>query len=61
VKEMGDRFYMQQKEHKPKRVLKKDVVKDLEQLLGCEIKGVDRMTIPHIQKLTEDIERKLIS
>jgi len=58
---MGDRFYMQQKNYKPKRVLKKDVIADLEDLLGCKIEGVDRMTIPHIQELTEKIERKLLS
>ena len=58
---MGDRFYMQQKEYKPKRVLKKDVIADLEKLLGATVEGADRMTIPHIQKLTEQIERKLLS
>jgi hypothetical protein len=52
---------MQQKEYKPKRVLKKDVIADLENLLGCKVEGVDRMTIPHIQELTEKIERKLLS
>jgi len=58
---MGDRFYEQQKHYKPKRVLKKDVIANLENLLGCKVEGVDRMTIPHIQKLTEDIERKLLT
>ena len=58
---MGDRFYMQQKEYKPKRVLKKDVIEDLSSLLGKNVEGIDRMTIPHIQELTEAIEKKLIS
>jgi hypothetical protein len=58
---MGDRFYMQQKEHKPKRVLKRDVIEDLTSLLGKEVGGIDRMTIPHIKELTDAIEKKLIS
>ena len=58
---MGDRFYMQQKNHKPKRVLKKDVIADLQELLGREVKGVDRMTIPHIEELIEAVEDKLLS
>jgi hypothetical protein len=58
---MGDRFYNQQKNYKPKRVLKKDVIADLEELLGCKANGLDRMTIPNIKELTEKIERKLLS
>ena len=58
---MGYRFYEQQKNYKPKRILKKDVISNLEQLLGETVEGVDRMTIPHIQKLTQQIERKLLS
>ena len=58
---MGDRFYMQQKNYKPGRKLKKDVIADLEQLLGCEIKGLDRTTIATIEQLTEAIEKKLLS
>ena len=58
---MGDRFYMQQKNTKGTRVLKKDVIKDLENLLNSKVDGVDRMTIPHIQNLTKLIEDKLLS
>lgn len=58
---MGDRFYEQQKNHKPKRVLKKDVIAELETLLGDKTEGLDRMTIPNIQKLTEQFQRKLLS
>jgi len=57
---MGDRYYMTQKNYKPKRKLKKDVVADLQKLLGVEVPGVDRMTIPNIEQLTEAIERKLL-
>jgi len=57
---MGDRFYQQQKEYKPKRRLKKDVVANLEQLLGTEINGLDRATIATIDQLIEAIERKLM-
>ena len=57
---MGDRFYLQQKNHKPKRRLKKDAIADLEQLLGTEVKGLDRATIETIDNLTEAVERKLL-
>ena len=48
---MGDRFYMQQKNHKPKRRLKKDVIADIHKLLGEEVPGLDRMTIPSLDAL----------
>ena len=42
---MGDRFYQQQKEHKPGRRLKKDVIAELTKVLGDrEVKGLDRCT-----------------
>lgn len=49
---MGDRFYAQQKEYKPKRRLKKDVVAELvAELDGYEIQGLDRLTIAAIDEL----------
>lgn len=49
---MGDRFYMQQKEYKPKRVLKKDVIARLHKILGYEVEGLDRLTIKSLDELT---------
>lgn len=48
---MGDRFYMQQKLHKPKRVLKKDVVAEVHTILGTEVPGLDRCTIETLNNL----------
>jgi aspartyl/asparaginyl-tRNA synthetase len=49
---MGDRFYMQQKLHKPKRVLKKDVIAELDEVLGgTRIEGMDRLTIKTLREL----------
>ena len=56
---MGDRFYEQQKNYKPKRILKKDIVADLTELLGVEIPNADRLTIAALNTLIEAIERKL--
>ena len=59
---MGDRFYMQQKNHKPKRRLKKDVIADLYTLLGVdEIKNIDRLTLEGLDQLIEAVERKLLT
>jgi hypothetical protein len=53
---VGDRFYMQQKLHKPKRVLKKDVIARLTRVLnGNEVKGLDRLTIQSLDDLTETL------
>lgn len=49
---MGDRFYTQQKNYKPGRRLKKDVVKQLEKILGQEVDGLDRLTIKALDNLT---------
>jgi len=58
---MGDRFYMQQKDYKPKRRLKKEVIADLYKLLGIEqIDSIDRLTIKGLDELTDAIERKLL-
>jgi hypothetical protein len=47
---MGDRFYTQQK-NQPGRRLKKDVIKDLEKLLGIPVSGLDRLTIKSLDEL----------
>jgi len=52
---MGDRFYQQQKEHKPKRVLKKDWIKEINLLLGEDISGLDKCTIATLTHLSESI------
>jgi|19_taG_2_1085344.scaffolds.fasta_scaffold00062_36 hypothetical protein len=57
---MGDRFYAQQKAHKPGRRLKKHAIEELEQLIG-PINGLDRATIATIDALTEAVEKKLLS
>lgn len=56
---MGDRFYMQQKNYKPGRRLKKDAIAEVNQLLGMEVPGLDRMTIPSIDALYDAIYLKL--
>ena len=57
---MGDRFYTQQKIHKPTRVLKADVIKQLQKALGREIGGLDRLTIKTLEELIEVIDIKEI-
>lgn len=55
---MGDRFYMQQKNHKPKRRLKKDVIAEVTQVLnGRKVEGLDRCTIQTLDNLIEAIQR----
>lgn len=55
---MGDRFYMQQKNHKPKRRLKKDVIDEVTQALnGRRVEGLDRCTIQTLDNLIEAIQR----
>lgn len=53
---MGDRFYTQQKNHKPGRRLKKDVVANLEKVLGAEVAGLDRLTIKTLDELTDVVK-----
>lgn len=53
---MGDRFYTQQKNHKPKRILKKDVILCLEIVLGAKVDGLDRLTIKTLNDLIALIE-----
>ena len=55
---MGDRFYMQQKNYKPKRRLKKDIIAELTDVLGgTEVKGMDRCTIETLDNLIGAIKQ----
>jgi len=55
---MGDRFYDQQKQYKPKRRLKKDVIAEITELLGNrEVAGLDRCTIQCLDSLIDAIKR----
>ena len=61
---MGDRWYFQQgikqkSDMKQKRRLKKDIIADLNKLLGTEIKNIDRVTVDGLEQLIVAIERKL--
>lgn len=53
---MGDRFYEAQKDHKPKRILKKDIIAEINELLSAGIIGLDKCTIATLNQLTEAIE-----
>lgn len=55
---MGDRFYMQQKNFKPKRKLKKDVIAEITALLGVEVEGLDKCTIATLDALIVAITNK---
>ena len=48
---MGDRFYGAQKTHKPKRRLKADVIKELQNTLMNDVQGLDRLTIKTLDEL----------
>lgn len=50
---MGDRFYEQQRNHKPGRMLKKDVIYIITRLIGKEIPGLDKCTIATLNELLE--------
>lgn len=59
---MGDRFYEQQKKHKPKRRLKKDVIAEITAMLGGrEIKGLDRCTIATLDEVIEAIRQEFFT
>ena len=53
---MGDRFYMQQKDYKPGRILKRDIIPEIHSLLNREIEGLDKLTIKSLTELTEAIK-----
>jgi len=50
---MGERFYLAQKNYKPKRRLKKDVIVELDSILGVHVEGMDRLTIKTLDELIE--------
>ena len=50
---MGDRFYNQQKAYKPKRRLKADIIKELDEVLGSHVEGLDKLTIKSLDDLIE--------
>lgn len=52
---MGDRFYMQQKNHKPKRRLKADVIAEIDVLLNEHVEGLDKCTIATLDALASAI------
>ena len=52
---MGDRFYEQQKDYKPKRILKKDIIAEINEILGKDIVGLDKCTIATLIQLLETI------
>ena len=56
---MGDRFYTAQKNYKPKRRLKKDVIQELDEVLGSHVEGMDRLTIKALDDLIEAIQIKM--
>lgn len=56
---MGDRFYQQQKDYKPKRVLKKDIIPEIEAALECEIQGLDKCTVATLETLARAVCNKL--
>ena len=55
---MGDRFYSQQKNHKPVRRFKADVLKELDAVLGVHVDGMDRLTIKALDELISAIRCK---
>jgi len=56
---MGDRWYEAQKKGSPtkaKRKLKKDYITEINEILGVDIVGLDKCTIPTLTQLIEAIE-----
>ena len=53
---MGDRFYAQQKDYKPGRRLKKDVVIELNSLFHTPILGLERLTIATLDELIAAVQ-----
>ena len=53
---MGDRWYEQQGKHKPKRILKKDIIAKIIENLGIDIVGLDKCTIATLDQLLEGIQ-----
>jgi hypothetical protein len=55
---MGDRFYEQQGKHKPKRVLKRDIIAKINKLFDEDIVGLEKATIPTLEQLLEALNDK---
>jgi hypothetical protein len=55
---MGDRWYEQQGKHKPKRILKKDIIAEINENLSAGIVGLDKCTIATLTQLIEAISEK---
>lgn len=58
---MGNRFYDQQKNYKPKRILKKDVIERFETIVNSKVNGLDRLTIKALEDLTSAVMYKISS
>lgn len=50
-----ERFYLEQKEYKPGRKLKKDYIEHINSLLKADLDGLDKMTIASLEALGEAI------
>jgi hypothetical protein len=57
---MGDRFYEQQGKYKPKRILKKDVIAEINKNLGVDVVGLDKCTVATLTQLLEALNEKLV-
>ena len=55
---MGERFYTAQKEPR-KRVLKKDYITDIQELLSFEVQGLEKCTIATLDVLERAIKKTL--
>ena len=56
---MGERFYLAQKEYKPKRKLKKDYIEFINNTLESDIEGLDKCTIATLEKLGDVLFERL--
>ena len=52
---MGDRFYFQQQNYKPKRRLKKDIVSSIEEMLNKPLPSLNKMTNKDLEELEDAI------
>jgi hypothetical protein len=57
---MGDRFYEQQQQDKPKRILKKDIITEINENLGVGIVGLEKCTVVTLLQVLEAINAKLV-
>jgi len=56
---MGDRFYAQQKAHKPKRRLKKDIITDIQLMLDEPVDGLEKCTVATLEQVEKGINHLL--